>query len=244
MSPLAAIFRTLTFRGTAKALGELENAHLAAGLACTWVVGMGRWWDDPKASLLQHLGLGSVAYAFVLAALLWLVVLPLAPRQLSYRTSLTFVVLTSPPAILYAIPVERWMDMRSAGQVNLWFLALVATWRVALLLRFFASVPGVGAVKGSIAALLPLAAIVTALTALNLHRVVFSLMGGIAEADRTAHDAAYGVLVLLTLLASMAFPVLLVAYAISIAHSWGKRRAALSDTASSRASDPGSGSAP
>ena len=226
VSPVTAIFRALSFRGTATEIGRLGNRHLAVALACTWVVGIGRWWDDPKASLLQHLGLGSVVYVFALAALLWLVIWPLAPRVLAYKTALTFVAMTSPPAILYAIPVERFLALRVAGQINLWFLAIVATWRVALLLRFLASVPGVGAVKGIIVALLPLSAIVTALTALNLHRVVFSIMGGIAESDRSVHDEAYGVLVMLTVVSMMALPVLLAAYVASMVHSWRRRKSA------------------
>jgi hypothetical protein len=163
---------------------------------------------------------------FVLAALLWLVIWPLAPRVLSYKTALTFVAMTSPPAILYAIPVERFLSLRVAGQLNLWFLAIVATWRVALLLRFLSSVPAVGTIKGIIVALLPLSAIVTALTALNLHRVVFSIMGGIAESERSVHDDAYGVLLMLTVVSMMALPVLLLSYGASILHSWKLRKAA------------------
>lgn len=220
---LAPFVRLLTFRLSREQTLALDRRHLGAGLVATWLVGMGRWWDDPGAGLLQKLGLGSVIYAFVLALVLWLVVLPLRPADWSYRRVLTFVVMTSPPAILYAIPVERLTDLRTAGQLNLWFLAAVATWRVALLLRFFVVLPKIGVVKAVIAALLPLSAIVTVLTVLNLHRVVFSIMGGIAEADRSAHDAAYGVLVGLTLLATTLAPVLVLAYLGAIVHARVKR---------------------
>lgn len=203
----------------------LDLRHLIAGLLATWIVGMGRWWDDPKASLLQHLGVGSVLYVFALSFVLWLVVWPLKPSDWSYARVLGFVSLTSPPAILYAIPVERLVDLTTAGQLNLWFLAAVATWRVALLLHFLIVMPQIGAVKAVIAALLPLAAIVTALTALNLHRVVFSIMGSIAESERGAHDAAYGVLVTLTVISMVAAPVLLFAYLAAIVHArWRKAR--------------------
>lgn len=219
LSPLGAIARTLTFRLSADDARALGPRHLAAGLVCTWIVGMGRWWDDPDAALLQHLGLGSVIYVFVLSAVLWLVVLPLRPVAWTYRTVLTFVAMTSPPAALYAIPVERWVERPVAGQLNLWFLVVVATWRVALLFRFLTSVPKIGIVNGVLAALLPLGAIVASLTALNLHRVVFSIMGSIAEADRSAHEDAYGVLVILTMLATVSLPVLLLAYAGAIVHA-------------------------
>jgi hypothetical protein len=65
-SNLLAVLRTtvllLTFQLSKKEFDELDSRHLAFGLVCTWLVGMGRWWDDPGANLLQHLGLGSVIY--------------------------------------------------------------------------------------------------------------------------------------------------------------------------------------
>lgn len=220
MSVPFAFVRMLGFRLTRAEFLALDRRHLIAGLVCTWIVGMGRWWDDPDAGWLQHLGLGSVVYALVLAAVLWLLVLPLRPSDWSYLRVLTFVAMTSPPALLYAIPVERMVEHGTAAQLNLWFLAVVALWRVALLVRFLIVVPKIGVVCALVAALLPLAAIVTALTALNLHRVVFSLMGSIAESDRSTHDQAYGFLVLLTVLSMVAAPVLLLAYLISIATRW------------------------
>ena len=98
-------FRLLTFRVSSEELASLDNRHLAWGLFMTWVVGMGRWWDDPGAHLLQHLGLGSVVYVFILALLLWLIPLPLKPSNWSYKGVLTLITLTSPPAMLCAIPV-------------------------------------------------------------------------------------------------------------------------------------------
>lgn len=219
MPPARALLRLLTFRLTPEQFASLDRRHLITGLICTWVVGMGRWWDDPDAHLLQHLGLGSVIYAFVLAAIVWIVVLPLRPARWSYPLVLTFVAMTAPPAALYAIPVERFFDPSTAGRLNLGFLAAVALWRVALLLRFLVLVPKIGPFKGIVAALLPLTAIVSALAALNLHRVVFSIMGSIAEHETTAHDAAYFVLVMLTYLSIMSLPVLALAYLGAVVHS-------------------------
>jgi hypothetical protein len=225
VSVIAAFWRLLTFRSSRAQMLELGRKQLWAGLLVTWVVGMGRWWDDPGASLLQKLGIGSVIYAFVLALVLWVVVLPLRPQDWSYRRVLTFVTMTAPPAILYAIPVERLFDLHTAGRLNVWFLALVASWRVALLVHFFVVLPRIGAFKAVIAALLPLTAIVTVLTILNLHRVVFSIMGGIADAERSAHDAAYGVLVGLTLISTTLSPLLLVIYLGAIIHAHRRRSA-------------------
>jgi hypothetical protein len=99
----------------------------------------------------------------------------------------------------------------------------VASWRVALLLHFLIVLPRVGAVKAVVAALLPLAGIVTALTVLNLHRVVFSMMGSIAESERGAHDAAFGALFMLTVISMMAAPLLAIAYLIAIVHARWRR---------------------
>src|SRR5262245_45513490 len=100
----------------------LGRSHLVVALICTWLVGMGRWWDDPGANLAQHVGLGSLSYVFVLSALIWLVVLPLRPMLWSYTRTLTFVAMTSPPAILYAIHVERTYALDTASCHNLWYL--------------------------------------------------------------------------------------------------------------------------
>ena len=197
----------------------MGKPELAFGLAATWIVGMGRWWDDPEAHLLQHLGVGSVVYVFVLAFLLWLLIKPLQPKDWSYQGVLTFVALTSPPAILYAIPVERFMDLDTARRVNVWFLAFVAAWRVGLLafyLRRLAQLPWYSVI---VATLLPLTAIVSALTAMNLERAVFDVMGGLRE-DGTASDQAYAVLIALTFLSTLLVGPLLLVYLLT----WYARR--------------------
>jgi hypothetical protein len=223
MSRVDSVFRTearlLTFRASREELVGLGKSHLAFGLIATWIVGMGRWWDDPNAHLVQQLGIGSLVYVFVLAFLLWLLIKPLRPADWSYRGVLTFVALTSPPAILYAIPVERFLDLDAARQINVWFLGLVATWRVGLLafyLRRLARLPWYAVL---VATLLPLTVIVATLAALNLERAVFDVMGGLRE-EGTASDGAYGVLVALTLVSSMLVVPLLIVYVLT----WYARR--------------------
>src|SRR5262245_17118298 len=130
---LSTAFRILIFRATSDDFRNLNSRHLALGLLLTWLVGMGRWWEDPRAGLLRHLGFGSVIYAFMLALFLWLILWPLCPLQWSYVNVLTFVSLTAPPGILYAIPVRHGLDLQSAQAVRLSFLAIVAGWRVLLL---------------------------------------------------------------------------------------------------------------
>jgi hypothetical protein len=127
--------RLLTFRRPSEAIQHEWKAFLTFGLLFTWLAGVGRYWDNPRADLWQHLGLGSLVYVFVLALVLWTIVAPLRPKNWSYRNVLLFISLTAPPAVLYAVPVELFLSPDAARATNAWFLAVVAIWRVALLLR-------------------------------------------------------------------------------------------------------------
>jgi hypothetical protein len=204
------------------------RVFLGPALVGTWLAGMGRYWDHPSAGLLQMLGVGSVIYVFVLAALLWGVIVPLRPRRWSYPEILMFVCLTSPPALLYALPVERWMSLQSATLVNTWFLAIVASWRVGLLvfvLRRFAALNWSRTIVG---ALLPLVGIVMTLMTLNLEKAVFEIMAGRRPGlPPTSNDGAYRVLVLLTLLSPLAAVPLLFAYFVIVLTTDRESRARL-----------------
>ncbi len=213
--------RVLSFRASRDELLALDRRHLAFGLACTWLVGIGRYWDDPRAHLVQHLGLGSVMYVFALSLFLWLLLWPLAPQNWSWRPVLTFVTLVSPPAALYAIPVERFMSLHAARGLNAWFLAAVAAWRVALLFWFLWHVAGF---RGGVvvAGLLPLTAIASALYFLNLERATFDLMGGLR--DPAPNDGAYQLLFVICVLAQIALIPLLIAYGAMVDAAVRKRR--------------------
>ncbi len=213
MPILPAILRLLTFRLQREEMLQLGRKHLIAGLVGTWMVGMGRYWDDPGASLLQHLGLGSVIYVFCLALFIWLILKPYRVSNWSYTAVLTFVCLTSFPALLYAIPVERFVSLGMATRMNVWFLATVALWRLALLFYFLRVFTRLHWGYIISTALLPVCAIVSALTFLNLERAVFEIMGGLRE--HTANDGAYFILILLTMFSQMLLIPLLLAY------SWG-----------------------
>ena len=203
----------LTFRATRETLAGLGGRHLLLGLLCTWVVGMGRYWDDPDAELLQHLGVGSVVYVFALSLILFLLIWPLAPENWSVVGVLSFVVLTSPPALLYAIPVERFTSFAVARQLNIGFLAVVALWRVALLVFYLLRHARLRWFVTAVAALLPLALIVVSLAVLNLEHVVFDIMGGLRDDQHSTNEGAYMVVVAMAMLSYVAAPVLLLLYA-------------------------------
>jgi hypothetical protein len=214
MDTLRSLLRLLTFRAERAELAGLSGRHLALGLAATWLVGMGRWWEDPGAGLLQRLGLGSLVYVLVLACLLWLVLLPLAGRSWSFLNVLTFVTLTSPPGLLYALPVRSWLELDAARQARLWFLAIVALWRMLLWVRYLYVGAGLSGLATFAAALLPLTFVVFVLSALNLERAVFDLMGGIRPGEGTVNDAAYAALTGISMLSVLFFIPLLLIYLV------------------------------
>jgi hypothetical protein len=195
-------------------LGFLNRRFLIIGLLVTWIVGMGRYWDDPGAHLLQHLGVGSLIYVFVMALIIWLVVHPYGNPEWRYGHVLTFVTLTSFPAIFYAIPVELYFDVDTSATMNAWFLAVVAAWRMALLFFFLRRFANLTRFATVVTALLPVCLIIVALTFLNLERAVFNIMGGIRE--KTSKDTAYKILVLLTVLSFYGAIPLLIAYTVAI----------------------------
>lgn len=214
MNVFTTIKRLLTFELTRNEMLQFNKTHFIAGLLGTWIVGMGRYWDDSKASFLQQLGIGSVIYIFVLAGFIWLILLPFHIKSWSYFTVLTFISLTSFPAIFYAIPVERFSTIETANSLNVWFLAMVAAWRLALLYYFLKHFTRLSALNIMTVTLMPICLIISTLTILNLHRVVFNVMGGLR--DPSAHDASYTVLVLLTGVSLILTIPLMISYVIGI----------------------------
>ena len=122
---------------------------------------------------------------------------------------------------LNAIPVERFMSIDAAASVNVWFLAVVAMWRLALLYFFLLRFTRLPFVYIVIATLMPVCLIIVTLTYLNLERAVFQIMGGIRE--RTSNDAAYAILNLLSVLSVLLAGPLLLSYAVAIIKRWKKR---------------------
>jgi len=209
-------WRFLTFRPMSETIRTHWRAYFVFGLIFTWLAGIGRYWDNPRAGLWQYLGLGSVAYVFVLALFIWLLLYPLRPKNWSYRNVLLFLTLTAPPALLYAIPVEKFMSLASARTANVWFLGLIATWRVALLVMFLRRTGGLSRPATAVATLLPITIIVFVLALLNLEHVVLEFMGGLRPEDRTGNDTAYRVVWILAVYSFLASPVLLIIFLVFV----------------------------
>jgi hypothetical protein len=217
-------WRFLTFRPVSAAVHTQWQAFLAFGLVFTWLAGIGRYWDNPRAELWQTLGLGSLAYVFTLALIIWGLLAPLRPKHWSYRNVLLFITLTAPPAVLYAIPVERLVAADVARAANAWFLAIVATWRVALLVVFLRRTAGLSPAAVFVATFLPLTIIVVSLSLLNLEHVVFNIMAGIKEEERSPNDSAYGVVLMLSMFSFTLAPFLFLAYLVMVYRAWRRAR--------------------
>ena len=196
--------RFLTFREAKVRLGPLRYHYLAFAIAATVLAGIGRYWDHPAALWWQAAGLGSLAYIGVLALIIWALVLPLKPQNWSFLGVFIFIGLTAPPAWLYAIPVERFMSFDAAAITNMWFLLIVAAWRVALYALFLKRVAKLKTSAQITCVLLPLALIVTALSIFNLEHAVFEIMGGIRAP--TVADKAYFAVLALTFLSWSVVP--------------------------------------
>ena len=210
----------LAFKSVRPNLKDHGNYYLALGLITAWMAGIGRYWDNPRAEIWQYLGLGSLGYIFILSLILWLLIKPLRPENWSYKSVLIFVGMTSPPALFYAIPVERFFSLSISQTINVWFLLIVASWRVVLLFLYLKRSARLSGPTIIVAALLPLTVIVVTLTALNLEHVVFSIMAGITEDQKAANDVAYGVLWMITTLSMFASPLLLISYLAIIYNKW------------------------
>lgn len=208
------IIKLLTFKLTREEMLQFENKHLIAGIIGTWVVGMGRYWDDKTSSLIQNLGLGSVIYIFALSAFIWLILKPFFIDDWSYKIVLTFISLTSFPAVFYAIPVERFFSLSTANSMNVWFLGIVAIWRLCLLYSFLKHFTKLSGGNIFTVTFMPICLIISVLTALNLHNVVFEIMSGIR--NPSPHDSSYLWLQFLTVISVILSPFLLIAYGVGI----------------------------
>jgi hypothetical protein len=214
MQHISIVFKILFFRFKKQDIQSFTSQHLIIGITGTWLAGIGRYWDHPDAGLLQYLGLGSVIYIFILSLIIYLITWPYQLMKWSYIKVLTFISLTSFPAILYAIPVEKFLPLSVAASVNAWFLGIVACWRLALLFRFLKVYDSLKWWNVFFIALFPMCVLIVALTLLNLEKAVFDIMAGLR--NTTGREKAYGVLLFLSYFSVILFIPLLAGYVIGI----------------------------
>jgi hypothetical protein len=189
------------------------RTYLIVGVLITWIVGFGRYWDDASAKLLLRSGVTSIAYALVLSAFIWLLVLGLKPQRWSYRNVLLMVTMTALPGIIYAIPVEMLMEPSAAGAANMTFLGIVAVWRMAIYFVFLKRVANLPPFALLVGWLLPPSIIVAVLGLYGMMYVIAAGMGGV-RTDLDPDFASMQAVALVGMAAWIALPVLALAYIV------------------------------
>lgn len=223
LESLHLIWRILTFTATEEELDKLGARHLIVGLPLVWLVGLGRWWDEPRdISILHRSGLGSIVYVLLLSTLLYLIAAPLARQRFDLFKMMAFVCFTAPPAALYALPVEMWMDRQSAVMANIAFLSIVSIYRVSLLIWFYLRGLDMDAWHGWIAGLLPIAGIAVGLTFAGFAEQMIEIMGGIRE--QSAATEAYVAVSMISCMSIWLAPVLLIAWGFAVARVAKEKR--------------------
>lgn len=217
--------KVLSFRSNADDMARWGKPELALGLLLTVLVGAGRWWDDTRdLPLYVHLGIGSVAYVLVLSSILWVLNRTLADAPATFQQVLTFVCFVSPPAALYAIPVERWVGMAAAQQLNLQFLGLVALYRVALLIHFCIRSLRLNTIETITTTFLPISIAVFFVAMLNVTHIVIDFMGGVrGEPNRKLEMETF--VMFLSCLSWVVAPLLTLVYLSMLLVRWQARRA-------------------
>jgi hypothetical protein len=216
-------YNFLTFSANGRFIQQHSTSLLKLGIVCTWVAGLGRYWDHPDAYWWQYLGLGSLAYVMILASIIFVLLMPFRPNSWTYKNVLLFVTLTSPPAILYAIPVEKFLSMETSASINIWFLAIVAIWRVALYVYFLRTLAKLNGIVILVASLLPITLIIVTLSLLNLEHATFEIMAGINASEQTSADGAYLTVVVLSLGSAILLPILVITYLCIVIKKIGER---------------------
>lgn len=185
---------------------------LALGIVGVVIAGIGRWWDDPEASLLQQYGVGSVVYSLLLALVVLASISPFNPK-IPYRAVLGMVCFTSLPALLYAIPVEKFMTATNATIYNAAALGIVATYRVSLLAWFHAKVVQIRWWQNVLAILFTISFIGAGVFIFGYAPKILETMGGMRYDDPVRNQVAKlgeG----LSFFSLLAAPIVVVAYAI------------------------------
>jgi hypothetical protein len=107
------------------------------------------------------------------------------PFLTAYRSFLTLFWMTAPLAWLYAIPYERFLSLLDATLANLWTLAIVAGWRVALMVRVVSVITSRSATS-SFFLVMAFADAVALVTIESMPKPIISFMGGVRLTESEA----------------------------------------------------------
>lgn len=200
---IGTLFRYL-FLLDRQAIHKIAGCRQAVWLGLVFVFSAGFAREYDGEDLLAepwHLALplvASLATSFLLFVLVWFLDRGWDREELpftkAYRSFLGLYWMTAPLAWLYAIPVERFLSPAEAVRANLWLLAIVAAWRVILMIRVVSTLFQLSVWRAMFPVLLfadSLAVAILFLTPLP----VFSIMGGIrlSESEQIIQATAFTV---------------------------------------------------
>jgi hypothetical protein len=113
--------------------------------------------------------------------------------------------------------------METSASINIWFLAIVAIWRVALYVYFLRTLAKLNGIVILVASLLPITLIIVTLSLLNLEHATFEIMAGINASEQTSADGAYLTVVVLSLGSAILLPILVITYLCIVIKKIGER---------------------
>jgi hypothetical protein len=102
-----------------------------------------------------------------------------------YRAFLALYWMTAPLAWLYGIPYERFLSRPAAVEANLWTLALVSIWRVALMVRAVSVIFGLR-VRVALPIVMTVADVAALVALYVVPLPILNVMGGIPEENTIA----------------------------------------------------------
>lgn len=221
------------------AILEIASDRRALGISAMLVLSAALARNYDRASLLHEPWrlLGPFAASLAISGVLFLTVYLFARAKgmgspgigRAYLTFLALYWMMAPMAWLYGIPYERFYSPLQAIDANLWTLALVSVWRVALMTRVVSVLFDLR-VRAAMP-LVMLVADVAALAALYLVPLpVINLMGGIPEQQEIAVTAF-----LVAALCVLTLPIWVVTAGVA-AYSWRNQPAWRALTATDRSS--------
>jgi hypothetical protein len=217
LTPLAVLGYLSGNRRCICAVANCRHGLLLGAILVT-LAGFAREYDgedllhEPWHLLIPHAA--SFVTSFILFVMLRLTGIGRWPEQLSFRNGyarlLSLYWMTAPLALVYAVPVERWMSGRAATQTNLWLLAIVAGWRVALITRAILVAFGARPVWKIVVMVLLFGDGVMLLALWLLPIPVLQFMGGVRMTDSESLIQATSFL--LQAAGYLALPILLIAW--------------------------------
>ncbi len=158
--------------------------------------------------------------SLVTSALLYVLVSGIAwghgaerPSLVGYLDFLGLYWLTAPLALVYAIPVERFLPAAGAVEANLWLLSLVALWRVLLMARVVSVLYRVGFITSFFIVML-FADTVAAVLLFQVQLPIVAIMGGIrlSQSEQVLHNTVF----LLRVFTVLSWPVWLIGFGIAV----------------------------